>query len=57
MTKYRTEIVVKTKECDKIQYAELDGLDVIDELFEKLQEAYESYGAKIKSIRFIKEEE
>ena len=57
MSKYRVEIVVKTKECDKIQYAEFDELDVVDELFEKLQKTYEPYGAKMKSIRFIKEDE
>lgn len=57
MSKYRVEIVVKTKECDKIQYAEMELDGVIDELFEKLKKTYEPYGAKMKSIRFIKEEE
>ena len=58
MSKYRIEIVVKTKECDKIQYGELPLDDsVIDKLFEKLQKTYEPYGESMKSIRFIKEEE
>ena len=57
MSKYKIEILVKTKDCDKIQYGKLplDG-SVIDDLFEKLQKTYEPYGAKMKSIRFIKED-
>ena len=58
MSKYKIEILVKTKDCDKIQYGELPLDDsVIDDLFEKLQKTYEPYGAKMKSIRFIKEDE
>lgn len=56
MSKYKIEIVVKTKECDKIQYAEMELDGAVDELFEKLQKTYEPYGAEMKSIRFIKEE-
>ena len=55
--KFNIEIVVKTKECDKIQCKEMELGGAVEELFEKLQKIYEAYGAEIKSITFIKEEQ
>ena len=54
--KYRVEVIIKKKDGNHIQYAKMENLDVIDELFEKLQKTYEPYGAKVMSIRFEKED-
>ena len=55
--KFKVEIIVKTKECDKVQYKEMELGGRVEELFETLDKIYEPYGAKTKSIRFIKEEQ